>query len=130
MNKKYLFTILIFHLIVPISIFFPILKVSSASSNSTLCNIFEFVTNNPSTYATVLLIVFLVFELIGAGNVIYLLAKKEISHKNTQTIFLLGFSSAILGAMFISVARIFFVICAVSFVLISYASIKLMKCEN
>lgn len=130
MNKKYLIAILISHLIVPISMFFPILKITHADSNNVMCNAFEYVKNNPTVYATILLVVFLAFELIGAGNSIYVLAKKEITHKNIQSLFLLGFSSAILGAMYISVARIFFAICAISFVLISYASIKLMKREN
>ena len=130
MNKKYLIAILISHLVVPISIFFPILKITDTNSNNIMCNVFEYVKNNPTVYATILLIVFLTFELIGAGNSVYVLTKKEISHKNIQSLFLLGFSSAILGAMYISVARIFFIICAVSFVFISYSSIKLMKREN
>lgn len=130
MNKKYLIAILISHLVVPLSIIFPILKITGTDSNNVMCNFFEYIKSNPTIYATILLIIFLVFELIGAGNSIYVLAKKEITHKNIQSLFLLGFSSAILGAMYISVARIFFVICAISFVLISYASIKLMKREN
>ena len=130
MNKKYLLAILISHLLVPISIFFPILKIVGTDSNYVMCNVFGYIKNNPTIYATVLLIIFLVFELIGVGNTVYVLVKKKITHKNTQSMFLLGFSSAILGAMYISVARIFFIICAISFVAIAYASIKLMKLEK
>ena len=131
MSKKFFFIILFFHLIVPTSVFFPVLKISSTSTDISLCNIFQYVKDNPSVYATVLLLVFLLIEIVGVGNAVYGLVKKENVKRNKQSSFLLGFSSAILGAMFISVgSRVFFFLCAVSFIAISYASIKLMKLEE
>ena len=131
MSKKYFWIILFFHLLVPVSLLFPVLKVSNSLSNHNMLNIFNFIKENPSIYLTVLLIVFTLLEVVGALNAVYGIARKEISHKNTQATFMLGFSSAILGAMFISVdSHIFFILCAVSCIFISYASIKLMKLEN
>lgn len=131
MSKKYFWIIFLFHLLIPISLFFPVLKMPSSLSSHNMLNIFHFIKVNPSTYVTVLLIVFTLFEIAGAINAVYGIARKEISRKNTQATFLLGFSSAILGAMFISVdSHIFFILCAISFIAISYASIKLMKLEK
>ena len=131
MSKKYFWIILIFHLLIPASLLFPVLKVTNSLSSHNMLNIFNFIKENPSTYVTVLLIVFTVFELMGIANAIYGIARKEANHKNTQATFLLGFSSAILGAMFISTGSyLFFFLCAISFIAISYASIKLMKLEK
>ena len=131
MSKKFFLIILFFHLIVPISVFFPVFKSSSTSMDTSLCNIFRYVRENSSVYATVLLLVFLLIEIVGVGNAAYGLAKKEAARRNKQSSFILGFSSAILGAMFISVGSyVFFLLCAVSFIAISYASIKLMKLEE
>ena len=131
MSKKYFWIILLSHALVIASLFFPVLKVTSSLSNHDMFNIFSFIEKNPSIYLTVLLIVFTLFEILGALNAIYCIARKEVSRRNVSSTFLLGFSSAILGAMFISVdSHIFFILCAVSFVFISYASIKLMKLEN
>ena len=67
----------------------------------------------------------------GVINAVYGLAKNELKHRTVQLSFLMSFSSAILGAMFISASSyIFFVICALSFVMIAYSSIKLMKLEQ
>lgn len=131
MSKKYFLSILISHLIVLVSVFFPILNISNTSSSIDYYNIFSYIRKNPSTYATVLLIIFIVFELAGVANAVYGLIKKDTNHKHILATFLLGFSSAILGAMYISVgSHIFFLICAISFFAISYSSIKLMKLEN
>ena len=131
MSKKYFWIILLSHALVIASLFFPVLKVTSSLSNHDMFNIFSFIEKNPSIYLTVLLIVFTLFEILGALNAIYCIARKEVSRRNVSSTFLLGFSSAILGAMFISVdSHIFFILCAVSFIFISYASIKLMKLEN
>ena len=96
-----------------------------------LYNVFTFIANNQYTYVTILLITFLIVELCGLANAIYGLSIKELNHKNIQVSFLLGFSSAILGAMFISAGSyLFFIICAISFIAISYSAIKLMKKES
>lgn len=128
MSKKYFLAILISHAIVPISLLFPVLQISQGVEH---INIFEFISQNQYLYVTILLITFLTVELFGFGNAIYGLTRRELNHKNIQMSFLLGFSSAILGAMFISVgSHLFSVICAISFVVISYSAIKLMKKES
>ncbi len=131
MSRKFFWIILISHLIVPISLFFPVLQDFEISNSSTLFNIFDFIRQNQYVYITVLLITFILIELCGLANAIYCLTKKAPSNRNISISFLFGFSSAILGAMFISVGSYpFFIICAVSFLLISYSSIKLMKLEK
>lgn len=131
MSKKYFWIILISHMIVPLSLFFPVLKIPEMLDSLSLYNVFTFIANNQYTYVTILLITFLIVELCGLANAIYGLSIKELNHKNIQVSFLLGFSSAILGAMFISAGSyLFFIICAISFIAISYGSIKLMKLEQ
>ena len=135
MQKRLLLINLVAHLSVPLSLFFPILQVSENASSLTqgsgAFNVFDFIRLNQYTYVSILLLVFLLCELIGAGYAVYGLVKKELPHLYRSTSFLLGFSSAVLGAMFISAGSyIFFTICALSFFFISYASIKLMKMEK
>ena len=130
MNRKYFWIIILSHLIVPVSLLFPVLQIPEMESLS-LYNVFGFIAKNQYAYVTILLITFILVELCGLANVIYCLAKKEVNRKNISISFLFGFSSAILGAMFISAGSyLFFIICAVSFVLISYSAIKLMKLEQ
>ena len=131
MSRKYFWIILIAHLIVPISLFFPVLRDFEISNRSTLINIFDFIRQNQYMYIAVLLITFTLIELCGLGNSIYCLTKKTPTNRNISISFLFGFSSAILGAMFISAGSYpFFIICALSFIAISYSSIKLMRLEK
>ncbi len=131
MSKKYFLVILIFHALVPISLLFPVLQISQVQESFSFFNVFEFIRQNQYTYVTILLITFILVDLCGLGNAIYGLTRKELKHRNIQVSFLLGFSSAILGAMFISAGSyLFFIICAVSFIAISYSAIKLMKLEK
>jgi len=123
------------HLIVPASLLFPVLRISSEAfiegALEGYVNIFKFITINQYLYVTILLVVFVLVELLGVANSIYGLTLKEMSHRNIGLAFLFGFSSAVLGAMFISSGSyVFFTLCAVSFILISYASVKLMKFEK
>ena len=131
MSKKYFWIIVAFHAIVPISLFFPVLRTPNLSNSSSRINVIDYIRLNQYKYVSILLIIFVVVELAGLINAIYGLTLKKLSHKNIGCSFLLGFSSAILGAMFLSAdSLLFFIICAVSFVVISYSSIKLMKLEQ
>lgn len=131
MGKKFFLVILIFHALVPLSLLFPVLQISEAIESSGYYNVFDYIRLNSYTYVTVLLVIFVIVELCGLGNAIYGLTLKKLNSKNIGFSFLLGFSSAILGAMFLSSGSyLFFIICAVSFIVISYSSIKLMKLEN
>lgn len=135
MHKKYFIVILLSHLFIPVSLLFPVLQVPSNAvselSEFEFFNVVRFIQLNQYTYVTILLVLFTIVELFGVINAIYGLAKNELKHRTVQLSFLMSFSSAILGAMFISASSyIFFVICALSFVLIAYSSIKLMKLEQ
>ena len=131
MIKKLYIAILLSHLLVPISLLFPILKISESLEGQGYYNVINYIILNEYTYVTVLLIIFSIVELCGLSNAIYGLTINELNRKNISMSFLFGFSSAILGAMFISTGSyLFFIICAISFVVISYASIRLMKLEQ
>lgn len=131
MNKKYFGLILASHAIVPLSLLFPVLQISEEIESSGYFNVFEYIKLNRYTYVTVLLVIFVIVELCGLGNAIYGITLKELNRRNIGSSFLLGFSSAILGAMFLSAGSyLFFIICAISFIVISYSSIKLMKLEQ
>ena len=135
MHKKYFIVILLSHLFIPVSLLFPVLQVPSNAvselSEFEFFNVVSFIQLNQYTYVTVLLVLFTIVELFGVINAVYGLAKNELKHRTVQLSFLMSFSSAILGAMFISASSyIFFVICALSFVMIAYSSIKLMKLEQ
>ena len=128
MSKKYFLLILVSHAIVPISLLFPVLQISQGLEH---INIFEYISQNQYFYVKISLVTFIIAELCGLANAIYGLSKKDLHHKNIQMSFLLGFSSAILGAMLIGAGSYMFsFICAISFVVISYSAIKLMKKEN
>ncbi len=135
MFKRLISVILLAHLLVPLSLLLPVLQIPENASSlieaSHYYNIFDYVILNKYVYVTALLISFIVAELLGVANAIYGLAQKEIKHFHVRASFVLGFSSAILGAMFISAGSYtFFAVCAISFLLISYCSIKLMKLEK
>ncbi len=131
MGKKFSVIILIFHLIVPLSLLFPVLQTSETSKSTELFNIFQYINQNQYFYISVLLVAFLLIELLGVANAIYYISVKTPDRRSVGISFLFGFSSAILGAMFISAGSyLFFSLCALSFIVISYCSIKLMKLED
>lgn len=131
MGKKFSVIILISHLIVPLSLMFPVLQSSEASKSAELFNVFQFISQNQYFYISILLIAFLIIELCGVANAIYYLSVKYPNQRSVGISFLFGFAPAILGAMFIGAGSyLFFALCALSFILISYCSIKLMKLED
>lgn len=131
MKKRFFIYIIIAHLLVPIFLILPIhrLRVGIGESISFI-SIFEYIENANNHLITAMLIVFIVIEFLGIANAIYGI-KTDGNHLSTRNSFALGFSSAILGAMFLSFGSyIFFLVCAISFLVISYFSIRLMKMEK
>lgn len=134
MHKKPFIIILLSHLIVPLSLLFPVFKVGNKLTNTSVdkdfVNIIGYVQINVYGYITVVLVIFMIMEILGIVNSINGIRHKELKHAPIRNSFYLGFSSAVLGATFISVGSyVFFAVCAASFLVISYFSIKLMKME-
>ena len=131
MKKRFFIYIIIAHLLVPVFLVLPIhrLRVGLGKSLSFI-SIFDYIEHAQNTLITILLVVFIFAEFLGIANAIYGILTKG-NHASTINSFALGFSSAILGAMFLSSGSyMFFLVCAFSFLVISYFSIRLMKMEK
>ncbi len=130
MRKRFFIYIIVAHLLVLVSLFLPIHRIKTGVNESiSFIDFFEYFDNNQSMIINVLLIVLLIAELLGIANAIYGILKGR--HFVIRNAFALGFASAILAAILLSAGSyMFFFVCAVSFILISYFSLRLMKMEK
>ena len=131
MQKRFFIYIIISHLLVPFSLILPIhrLKIGTSESMSFI-NIFEYLKHNRNLYINIFLLIFIFCELLGIVNSFFGVFGK-ITHISIRNSFALGFSSAILAAIFLSNGSyIFFLVCAFSFLTISYFSLRLLKMEK
>ena len=130
MKKRFFIYIIVSHLLVPIGLILPIHRLKTSPSESVFfINVVDHLEHS-SIYFKVLLAIFMAFTLLGIANAIYGIVKKG-THSSIRNAFALGFASAIIGAMYLSTSSyICFLVCAASFLLISYFSIRLMKSEK
>lgn len=130
MKKRFFAYIISSHLAVLISLLFPIHRLKTGIKESiSFINFFEYLDQNQSMIVNVLFIILILAEALGIANGIYGIVKKN--HFSIRNAFTLGFSSAILAAMLLSSGSyIFFLICAASFLVISYFSLRLLKTEK
>lgn len=130
MRRRFFVYIILAHLLVPIGLLLPIHRVEAGTVQSDdFINIFEYLDYTNSVYITVLIALFVLGELLGVVNSVYGIytSNKHIAIRNS---FAYGFCSAILAAIFLGFGSyIFFVVCAASFLIISYFSLRLMKAE-
>ncbi|MBO5287081.1 MAG: hypothetical protein J6B34_03045 [Clostridia bacterium] len=139
MKNKLHIGILASHLVVVISLFTPIFRVDETrmgiSGNHLTdvhyLNIMQYISNDVHTLTAILMVILSILHLIGIVNGIYGLLFKGYHHGAIKNAFVFGFASATMGALQLySQSYVFFVICAISFCVISICSIRLMKLED
>jgi hypothetical protein len=130
MKKRFFIYIIVSHFIVIFSLLFPIHRLKTGINESiSFINFFEYLSQNQSGIVKVLFVILILAELLGIANGIYGIVK--LNHFSIRNAFTLGFSSAILAAMLLSSGSyIFFLVCATSFLVISYFSLRLLKMEK
>jgi hypothetical protein len=131
--KKFFIFIVALHIAVPISLLFPIINLQvGMSGNLEYVDIFRFIGENRYSFVTVLLLVLVGISILGIINSLYgAISKKENKHVPVRNAFIFGFCDAIFGAVFLSIGSYSaFAISAITFILISIFSVKLMKLEK
>lgn len=139
MHKKYYLMNIISHSAVIISLFFPLINVNelrigvagAGVADPYYMNIVSFLQNEIYPLTGLLIIALMVLSALGVANSVYGFVTKTVKSFTTKISFLLGFSSAALAALLLySSSAILFVICAVSFAICSFCSIKLFRLEE
>lgn len=139
MHKKHFLLIMLSHLIVVLSLFAPLIRVSEnrlnnsgiTTADTNYLNIFQYVYNDIYTVTAVVMIILAVLSLVGIGTAVYGIVKKEVNTRAVKISFALSFSLSAMGALqMYSKSYVLFIICAVCFFVASICSIRLMKQEK
>ena len=139
MHRKYYIAILVSHLTLAVTLFFPVINVdeirlmpwADAQSEAQSLNLIEYTAKSINPVTAYLMIAFLVVAVVGAGNAVFGLISKKLNAVSVKLSFIFGFSSASMAAMQIySVSNVLIIICAITFAVISIASIRLIKLEE
>ncbi|MBQ7225094.1 MAG: hypothetical protein IJX02_00660 [Clostridia bacterium] len=139
MKLKSYIAALVSHLVVLIALVTPIIRASdtrtsltgNTESSSSYLNIFQFIQTDLYSFTSVLMLILVFIHFLGISNAIYGIVKKKYSHWSINLTFLFGFASALMGALHLySGSYALFSICAASFLVISFCSIKLIKSEG
>ena len=139
MEKKLYLIIALAHLAVPISLLTPIITMTETkvgmggATEIEMYNInfFQYFLYDIYSTLAIFMLVFSVVELLGAANAFYSVFTKKPNHVSYKISFYLGFSSAVMAALQAgSNSYAFFFICVISFLVISFCSIKLMKSDD
>ena len=137
-NKAYI-TIIVSNLIVLLALFLPLIHVTEIRMDITgakiaesyFINIIEYVSHDVYNFNMIVMIILAGLNAVGVVNGIYGIVKKEFVHASINLSFFTGFASAIAGALHLySQSYIFFIICAASFIAITFCSLKLNKTEE
>ena len=139
MHRKYYIAILVSHLTLAVTLFFPVINVdeirlmpwADAQSEAQSLNLIEYTAKSINPVTAYLMIAFLVVAVVGAGNAVFGLISKKLNTVSVKLSFIFGFSSASMAAMQIySVSNVLIIICAITFAVISIASIRLIRLEE
>lgn len=139
MEKRLYFLIALAHLTVPISLLTPIIIITETSVGMEGAidiemyniNFFQYFLYDIYSTLAIFMLIFSLVELIGAANAFYAVFTKKPNHVSYKVSFYLGFSSAVMAALQAgSKSYAFFFICVISFLIISFCSIKLMKADD
>ena len=139
MQRKYYIAILISHLTLVISLFFPVISVNeirlmplvNSVSEAQSLNLIEYTAKSINPVTAYLMIAFLVVAAVGAGNAIFGIVSKKLNSLSVKLSFIFGFSSAAMAAVQLySGSSTLIVICVLTFAIISLASLRLIKLED
>jgi len=137
-NKAYI-AVLLSHLTAFVVLFTPIIRVTEIKmdvvgqrlENSYFVNIIDYIKMEKSSLPAIIMVTLALGQLVGIGNSIYGVVKKEYSHISISLTFACGFLVALLGAVQLySKSYALFSVCAVAFFVVSFCSVKLIKAEN
>ena len=126
------------HSFVVTAMFFPLINVNSQRIGATVSeaepyymNVVNYLRNEIYPLTGIFMITLMILASLGAVNSMMGVFSKKIRPVNVKLSFILGFSEATLAALVLySNSIALFVICAVSFVLVSVSSIKLIRLEE
>ena len=139
MHRKHYIFILISHLVLAISLLFPVITVSEirlapllgTESQTHSLNLIEYTAKSINPVTSYLMIAFLIIAIAGISNAIFGIISKKLKPTSVKLSFIFGFSSAAMAAVQLySGSRILITICVATFAVISVASIRLIKLEE
>ncbi|MBQ3040368.1 MAG: hypothetical protein IJD42_02100 [Clostridia bacterium] len=139
MHKKYYLTIIVSHLAVALTLLFPVLRVDvirlglygGTTTSAHYLNLFDYIINDINTLAGIFILVLAIMNVAGIAIAIYGIFSKTKRSLPVILSFALGFSSATMSALQIYLGSFaLLVISIVSFALIAFSSIKLMKIDE
>jgi hypothetical protein len=136
--KKFHIIIAIAHSAVIFSMFFPLINVNAlrlgVSANEAspyFMNVINYMQTEIYPLTGIIMISLMILSTLGAVNSMMGIFSKKIRSINVKLAFIFGFSEATLAALLLySQSTALFIISVVSFVLISVASIKLIRIEE
>ena len=139
MKIKYYITALCSHITVLCALLAPVIRVtetkmtsiSDKTVTSSYLNVFEFLQVNLNSLSSAIMIILMVLHVTGVVNAIVGIVKKGYVNTCVSLTFICGLASAFMGALQLySGSYVLFLICASSFMLISFCSIRLIKIEH
>ena len=138
-NKKYFLAIIISHLAVIISLFFPLINVDEIrigisgveGTETYFINVVEYIQTDIYPLTSIIMISLMIMATFGVVNSVVGIFIRKLHAVNVKLSFIFGFSSAIFAALLLySSSVVLSLICAGSFIIISVASIRLIKAEE
>ena len=139
MHKKYYINIIISHLAVAVTLFFPVLRVDEirlglsggTTTSAYYMNLFDYLSNEINVIAGVFILILAILNVCGILIAIYGIFDKKKKSFPVILSFALGFSSATMSAIQIYLgSKALLLISVAAFALVAYSSIKLMKIEE
>lgn len=139
MHRKYYLIIAISHLAVVVSMLFPLINVNelrlgvagAQKAEPYYMNIISFLQNEIYPITGILMLIFVGISIFGFILALYGFISKKLKSFSVKLSFIAGFGSASLGALLLySKSTMLFIICALSFVIISFCAIKLVRLEE
>lgn len=139
MHRKYCIMILVSHLSLVVSMFFPVLTVSeirlapwgAGDQQEQSLNIIDYMNKAISPITGYFMIFLLIVAILGIGNAVFGIARKNVNSLSVKLAFIFGFSSAAMAALQIYSGSVLLLLISVAtFVVISFASVKLIKMDE
>ena len=136
--KSYL-GIFLSHLSVLVVLFTPVIRLSEIvidSAGEKVTNIYyvnlvDFISTQGYSLTTFIMLILTAVHLFGLCNALFGMIKKKHNHFSVNATFVCSFASALMGALLLySKSYALFFVCASSFLIISFCSIKLIKSES
>ena len=139
MKKKLYLLTLFSHLAVLIALCTPVIRMTETRMNmngekeaySYYINLIKFAKDDIYSFTSMYMLVLTLVHIVGIANAIVGIFQKEYNNVSVNLTLMCGFASALMGALQLySKSYALFAICAISFLVIAFCSIKLVKSEK